>query len=154
MAELSEPLVQTETFTVMGLRIRTSNASGDAEVKIPAIYSKFYKEDIPKKMEMLRKFDPLFAVYSSYESDENGAYDFLLGYAVESNAKALPGMEVMQIKSQNGRYFAIQPGPPEEVVPKFWAEIWNHPEIPKIRTFQTDWEEYSEAGIRVFLSTT
>lgn len=153
MSELKEPLVQTQSFTIMGLRVRTSNAPGDAEMKIPAIYSKFYKEDIPKQMETIRKYDPLFGVYFAYENDENGAYDFLLGYSVEPNQQPLPGMEIVHIKPQNGRYFAIQPGPPEEVVPKFWAEIWNHPEIPKIRTFQTDWEEYSEAGIRVFLSS-
>ncbi|PJZ85300.1 GyrI-like domain-containing protein [Leptospira harrisiae] len=154
MSEVTEPLVKTEKFTVMGLKIRTSNAPGDADVKIPAIYSRFYKEDIPKQMELLRKFDPLFAVYFNYASDENGAYDFLLGYAVDSNTKLLPGMEIVHVEPQNGRYFQIQPGAPEEVVPKFWAEIWNHPEIPKIRTYQMDWEEYSEAGIRVFLSTT
>ncbi|TGN04417.1 GyrI-like domain-containing protein [Leptospira bandrabouensis] len=153
MPEMTEPLVKTESFTVMGLRIRTSNAPGDADVKIPAVYSRFYKEDIPKQMEVLRKFDPLFGVYFNYVSDENGAYDFLLGYAVEPDAKPLPGMEKIEITPQNGRYFQIQPGAPEEVVPKFWAEIWNHPEIPKIRTYKIDWEEYSEAGIRVFLST-
>lgn len=154
MSEVTEPLVKTENFTVMGLRIRTSNAPGDADVKIPAVYSRFYKEDIPKQMEVLRKFDPLFGLYFNYASDENGAYDFLLGYAVDSESKLLPGMEKVLVTPQNGRYFQIQPGAPEEVVPKFWAEIWSHPEIPKIRTYQMDWEEYSEAGIRVFLSTT
>ncbi|TGL45040.1 GyrI-like domain-containing protein [Leptospira perdikensis] len=153
MSEVTEPLVKTEKFTVMGLRIRTSNAPGDADIQIPAVYSRFYKEDIPKQMELLRKFDPLFAVYFNYASDENGAYDFLLGYSVDPKTKLLPGMEMVSVGTQNGRYFHIEPGAPEEVVPKFWAEIWNHPEIPKIRTYQMDWEEYSEAGIRVFLST-
>ncbi|TGL87778.1 AraC family transcriptional regulator [Leptospira congkakensis] len=153
MSEVTEPLVKTANFSVMGLRIRTSNAPGEADIQIPKVYSKFYKEDIPKQMEFLRKFDPLFALYFNYASDETGAYDFLLGYAVDPKTIPLQGMEVVHVEPQNGRYFQIQPGAPEEVVPKFWAEIWNHPEIPKIRTYQMDWEEYSEAGIRVFLST-
>ncbi|TGN20773.1 GyrI-like domain-containing protein [Leptospira idonii] len=152
MPLMREPLVSTEPFTVMGLKIRTSNAPGEADIKIPAIYSEFYKQDLPKKLEVIRKFDPLFAVYFNYEKDETGLYDFLLGYSVSPEQKALPGLEIVHIKAQNGRYFAIQPGAPEEVVPKFWGEIWNHPEIPKVRSFQMDWEEYSEAGIRVFLS--
>ncbi|WP_411821829.1 GyrI-like domain-containing protein [Leptospira sp. 'Mane'] len=153
MTDLSEPLVSTEAFTVMGLRVRTTNKPGEADKIIPSIYSSFYKLDLPKKLEVIRRFDPLFAVYFNYEKDETGAYDFLLGYAVKEEEKVLNGLEKITFKPQNGRYFAIHPGAPEEVVPKFWAEIWNHPEIPKIRSFQVDWEEYSEAGIRVFLSS-
>lgn len=153
MESLAEPLVKTEGFTLMGIRIFTSNAPGDADKQIPAVYSRFYKEEIPKKMEMIRRFDPLFAAYLNYESDESGKYEFILGYIVTPNEQPIDGLTVIQIPPQVGRYFAIQPGAPEEVVPKFWSEIWNHPEIPKIRTFQADWEEYSEAGIRVFLST-
>ncbi|MDF3819323.1 effector binding domain-containing protein [Leptospira sp. 96542] len=153
MYDWQEPFVTTEPFTVMGIQIRTSNKPGEADKTIPAVYSRFYKEEIPKKMESVRKFDPLFAIYAKYESDETGEYDFLLGYAVDDNQTIVNGLIKIQIPSQQGRYFAIQPGPPEEVVPKFWSEIWNHKEIPKIRTYKIDWEEYSEAGIRVFLST-
>lgn len=153
MSEISEPLVGTEAFSVMGLRIRTSNAVIDAPKDIPAVYSRFYKEDIPKKLEVIRRFDPLFAVYFNYEKDESGKYDFLLGYCVKESEGLLPGLEIVHIGPQNGRYFAIQPGAPEDVVPKFWAEIWSRKEIHSIRSYSYDWEEYSEAGIRVFLSS-
>jgi predicted transcriptional regulator YdeE len=153
MSNLLEPLIQTEPFSVMGLRVRTSNAQGEASVAIPGIYSRFYKEEIPKKLDVLRRFDPLFAIYFNYEKDETGKYDFLLGYCVKDSETPVHGLEVVHIAPQNGRYFSIQPGAPEDVVPKFWAEIWNRKEIHTIRTFNYDWEEYSEAGIRVFLSS-
>lgn len=153
MESIKEPLVQTEEFTILGLQVQTSNQKGDAEVQIPQIYSRFYKDDLPKKLESIRKYDPLYAVYFQYESDETGKYYFMLGYAVDKNVQSFGELKKLTIPSQKGRYFAIQPGAPEEVVPKFWKEIWEHPEIPKIRTFQFDWEEYSEAGIRVFLSS-
>ncbi|TGL59285.1 AraC family transcriptional regulator [Leptospira ognonensis] len=153
MSEILEPLVNTEPFTVMGLRVRTSNAAGEASVAIPSIYSRFYKEEIPKKLEVIRRFDPLFALYFNYEKDETGKYDFLLGYSVRDDEKPIHGLELVRIPPQSGRYFAIQPGAPEDVVPKFWAEIWQRKEVHTLRTFQYDWEEYSEAGIRVFLSS-
>jgi predicted transcriptional regulator YdeE len=154
MAEISEPIVKTHAFSVMGLRVRTSNAVGKASIDIPAIYSKFYKDEIPKKLDVIRRYDPLFAVYFNYEKDETGMYDFLLGYCVKDGETPIHGLEIVNVAPQNGRYFKILPGAPEDVVPKFWAEIWNRKEIHAIRTFNYDWEEYSEAGIRVFLSST
>jgi predicted transcriptional regulator YdeE len=153
VSDLFEPIVQTDSFTVMGIRIRTSNDVGAAALDIPNTYSKFYKEEIPKKLDHLRKYDPLYAIYFNYESDELGHYDFLLGYCVKDNETPILGLEKVQVPLQSGRYFSIQPGPPEDVVPKFWATIWNRKEIHFTRTFQFDWEEYSEAGIRVFLSS-
>ncbi len=153
MSNLLEPLVDTEPFTVMGLRVRTSNAPGEASLAIPGIYSKFYKDEIPKRLDTLRRYDPLYAVYFNYEKDESGKYDFLLGYCVGDEAVPMHGLEIVKIGPQNGRYFSIQPGAPEDVVPKFWADIWKRKEIHSLRTFHYDWEEYSEAGIRVFLSS-
>lgn len=154
MSGLIEPLVTTDSFTILGLLIRTSNAEDKAPKDIPAVYSKFYKEDFPKKLDLVRRFDPLYAVYFNYESDETGTYDLILGYAVQESQDPIYGLTKVQIPKQTGRYFAIQPGAPEDVVPKFWKEIWNRKEVHALRSFQYDWEEYSEAGIRVFLSST
>ena len=76
-------IVEQPEFSIIGIQVRTSNAKETTgQGDIPKQWSKFYKEGIADKIP--NKLDStIYAVYTNYASDYNGAYDFIIGMKVE-----------------------------------------------------------------------
>lgn len=133
-----------ESFTVVGVTVRTSNAreaGGDGE--IPKLWTRVMQEgllnDIPDRADQ-----NIVVVYSGYGGDDKSDYDYTIGVRVKSADKVPDGDVAKTIAA--GRYAVVrsEQGPPQQVVPAVWAHIWQlkPEELGGQRAFMTDYEVY------------
>jgi predicted transcriptional regulator YdeE len=128
------------TFSIVGMSVRTSNENGQAGTDIPALWNKFLSENGPQQIS--NKIDStLYCVYTEYEKDHTKPYTTVLGCRVE-NLDAVPfGMIGLQIET--GAYLkrTAQGNLNEGIVFSAWNDIWSS-DLP--RHFTTDFEVYGE----------
>ncbi|MEP6714699.1 MAG: effector binding domain-containing protein, partial [Terriglobia bacterium] len=80
------------------------------------------------------------ALYTDYESDDQGAYTFFIGVKVRSVADVPDGMVVRQIPPGPYAVFTSEAGPLETVVPAVWQGVWREAGVS--RSFRSDFELY------------
>ncbi len=72
-----------ETFTVIGIAVRTTNKNGQSAKDIGALWNKFMSEDIlsqiPNKID-----NTIYSIYTEYEGDYTQPYTTILGCKVKS----------------------------------------------------------------------
>ena len=129
-----------ESFHVVGLSVRTTNADGQADQDIPALWNTFLSENaadrIPHKVS-----DDLYAVYTEYEGDHTQPYTMVLGCRV-SEADTVPnGMVVTTVPE--GRYERVlaKGSLPQGAVYQAWTDIWKS---DRDRAYTADFEVYGE----------
>jgi predicted transcriptional regulator YdeE len=127
------PKITTQTeFMVVGISVRTSNAkeaSGEGVIKIP------------------NKVDSeIVVVYSDYESDANGAYNYTIGAKVNSISKIPPRMAAKKVPAGRYAVFTSEKGFVGKVVPETWSRIWALPKsvMGGDRAYQADFEIYDQ----------
>jgi predicted transcriptional regulator YdeE len=140
-------IVEQQEFQVIGILARTSNSEEmSGHGIISAQWGKLFKDGILDKVP--NKVDStIYAVYTSYESDRNGKYDFLIGGRVSSTADVPPGMVARKVPK--GRYAVLTTaeGPVEQIVPRAWQRIWSMEDRKQLggaRAYKTDFEVYDE----------
>jgi predicted transcriptional regulator YdeE len=140
----SQPAIQikkVEQFYVLGLSVRTDNAHEmTGQGKIGNLWRQFKEQNIGAGKDT-------YAVYSNYESDQNGAYNYLLGYKVVSIDKIPAGVTAVKIQAGNYAIVPSERGPGPKVVPEVWKRIWalTPTELTGPRAFKTDFELYRPA---------
>jgi predicted transcriptional regulator YdeE len=139
-ATLHEPLI------IAGIQTRTTNAAElSGAGKIAPLWQRFFADNLLAQIPH-QTGNSLYAVYSNYQSDEYGEYDFLLGTQVTSVETLPSGITFAAIAT--GRYAVVttEKGPVAEMVPGAWKEIWQMPaeELDGKRAFLTDYEVYGE----------
>jgi predicted transcriptional regulator YdeE len=140
-------VVEQEEFQVIGILARTSNSremSGQGVIGVQ--WGKFFKDGIMDKIP--HKADStIYAVYTVYESDRNGEYDFVIGAKVTSAVDVPPGMVARKIP--RGRYAVVPSakGPVQQVVPQAWQQVWgleDNQQLGGARAYKADFEVYAE----------
>lgn len=141
-------IVPHAEFAVIGIEARTTNAREmTAEGVIPKQWERLLKNNllaqIPHKAD-----SSIIVVYTDYESDENGAYTYVLGAKVSSVSDFPPGMVVRQIPAAHYAVFTSDRGPVTKVVFEAWKRIWAQPQTPDYhRSYQADFEVYDERAV-------
>jgi predicted transcriptional regulator YdeE len=113
---------------------------------IPKQWARFFKEGIADKIP--HKVDStIYAVYTSYASDRDGEYDFIIGMKVSSLSDVPPGMVAKKVPS--GRYAIITSvkGPAAQVVPQAWQRVWSledNKQLGGARAYKADFEVYDQ----------
>ena len=120
-------------FNVVGVQIRTTNA--EAMDTIGPLWGRVMSEGLIQKIP-----DPadgqLIAVYSNYESDHTGAYDYTIGRRVNSVGELPDGLT--QVEIPDSRYAIVTArGEMPDAVVKTWMRIW---EADLQRGFNSDFE--------------
>ncbi|NOX32874.1 MAG: hypothetical protein GXP56_03935 [Deltaproteobacteria bacterium] len=124
---------QIQGFCITGIKTRTDNTK--AMQVIPKIWEQFFKENTMDKIKDLVPGSGLYAVYTGYESDEHGEYDFIIGtrtYACDGNN------DFMSLEISNGSYAVFTAKNNEQVAPA-WPKIW---QIDLKRAYISDFEWY------------
>jgi len=129
-------LKQLESFTVSGLRVRTQNSDefNEKKAKLPSLWQQFFSCD-------LTSHDTIFAVYSDYESDQNGLYTVTVGVTGDIEQAGFDAATI-----QAGKYLVFQgTGPMPFTVVETWKRVWDYFETENQyqRNFISDFEEYS-----------
>lgn len=150
-----DPIMKTQTlpgFFVAGLSARTNNVHESSGIgKIAEIWGKFMQSNTGGSLTG-KIGDEVYAVYSDYESDHSGDYTFLLGFKV-SLLNDLP-LGITGVEIPGGDYAVVTSaeGPPQQVVPATWFEIWNDKELEEVRSYKADFERYgNQAQVDIYL---
>ncbi|MGA9966887.1 MAG: GyrI-like domain-containing protein [Terriglobales bacterium] len=138
-------VVEQPEFSVIGIQVRTSNAkeiTGGGE--IAKQWAKFFKDGIADRIP--HKVDStIYAVYTSYASDRDGEYDFIIGMKVSRVSDVPPGMVAKNVPK--GKYAVIPTaqGPVAQVVPQAWQRVWSledNKQLGGARAYKADFELY------------
>src|SRR5262249_45530212 len=131
-----------EGFTVVGIEARTDNAREMTGTGIIAKqWGRFVGENllaqIPNRID-----SAILAVYSDYESDEDGEYSFMIGARVTSAAAVPAGMVARSVPGGRYAVFTSERGAVEKVVVETWQKIWSatKAELGGERAYSVDFE--------------
>ncbi|GAB5565223.1 MAG: hypothetical protein Wins2KO_22860 [Winogradskyella sp.] len=123
-----------QTFQVVGISTRTINKDGQSIKDIEKLWTTFWASDL-KKMLPNRLTDDIYAVYTDYESDQNGYYTLVIGYPVESMGNLPDGVVEITINKSSYQKFTSKGKMPNAVF-NTWLEIWNDKELN--RAYKSD----------------
>ena len=123
-------------FDLAGLQIRTSNDK--AMETIGPLWGRVYGGGLGGAPVGEGR---LYAVYSNYESDHTGEYDFLIGRAVQADADTPEGQAHLRVPNQNYAVVKAKGEMPGALV-QTWMQIWEA-DLP--RAFTTDFEIHDPA---------
>lgn len=126
-----------EPFKIIGIAVRTTNENMQAMKDIPALWERFFAENISAKITG-KESDELYCLYSDYEKDHTRPYTTILGHKVNHSAPVPEGLVETLIPGQTYTVFTAK-GNPKEAVYREWQKIWNS-DIG--RAFSTDFEVY------------
>ena len=152
-------MVDIDSIKVVGIATRTSyRIESSTKAKIPGLWRRFSNENIASKVPL--KLDPskIFAIYTEYDSDEHGAFTFILGVEVPEFSEIPEGMIGKTIKKSNYEVKESDEGPFQEVVSKVWKTVSKDLNLKDRRKYETDFESYdtsedsSKGTVKVYLS--
>ena len=132
--------VNLENKTIAGLKTRTKNVDemNPNTAKIGALWQHFFENIMPTLGETPQ---PLYGVYSNYESDAHGKFDVLVG--AEEVVKS-EGRESVALEEGTYLCFKAKGEMPQAVIDT-WSEVWNYfadEKCQEKRAYKTDFEKY------------
>ncbi|MBX9577171.1 MAG: GyrI-like domain-containing protein [Chthoniobacterales bacterium] len=141
--------VSLPELKLLGLSCRTSlnHEMSPSSAKIPGMLQKYFGSQSPEKIPHRLKPGVTYCVYTNYESDYTGEYDYFVGEVVNSFEKTPEGFSQLTIPSQH--YVKITAGPgkmPEICIQAWQEEVWAaSPEmLGGKRNYLADFEVYDE----------
>lgn len=133
-------MMDIQQFNVIGISIVTTNENGQSGQDIPALWQRFFSENIPALIPN-KIDDTIYSIYTDYEKDHTKPYTTILGCRV-SSLQLIP--EGMTGKTINGGKYHLQVAKgnvSQGAVYNEWVKIWNS---DLKRTFTADFEVYGE----------
>ena len=136
---------QVESFSVIGIAARTSNAREEGpDGIIPKQWQRFFQEGVRDQIPH-RIGKDIYAVYTTYASDHNGEYTYLLGVKVEHGTAPPAGMVAVDVPAGSYAVLTSDKGPLRQVVPAAWKRIFQLEDGGKIRrAYRSDFEVYDQ----------
>jgi predicted transcriptional regulator YdeE len=128
------------TFSIIGIAVRTTNENGQSGKDIPALWQKFMAqgmlEKIPCKID-----DTLYCIYTDYESDYTKPYTTILGCKV-ANADTIPdGMMAKTFAGGEYTRYTAKGNLMQGIVFNEWVKIWDS---HITRAYTADFEVYGK----------
>ncbi|MBL7768245.1 MAG: effector binding domain-containing protein [Flavipsychrobacter sp.] len=146
--------VNLSSMKIIGITVRTSNASGASGTDIPALWNRFMAEEMLLKIPN-RINDTIYCVYTDYESDHTKPYTTLLGCQVTELDVIPEGMTGIEIPMGTYEQITVSGNLLEGIVYNAWVDIWQR---PLDRTYTADFEVYdgkaadmSAAEVNIFV---
>ena len=137
---------QQESFTVVGIAARTTNAKEmTADGVIGKFWARLYQEGLIAKIP--NKADGnIVAVYTDYASDHNGEYTYVLGARVKTVGELPAGMVAKTVPVGKYAVFTSEQGRAYQVVPQIWQKINSLLKTTTggDRVYRADFEVYDE----------
>lgn len=131
---------QIEGISVIGITVRTSNQNGEGARDIPALWGRFYSENIASKIPN-RIGNDVYGVYTDYEGDYMKPYTTLVGCKVSSLDEIPDGMTGLTIDGGEYLKLTAKGNLMKGVVLEGWQKIWN---TDLDRSYIADFEVYGE----------
>ncbi len=140
---------QLSEFTLVGLTARTNNKNemNPNASKIGELAGFYWHNHMADHIQHRAKPNVTYAVYTDYESDENGDYTYFIGEAVDSlQDQDLEKFKTITIPASHYQKLTTSPGKMPNVVISAWQEIWAMKEndFGGKRQYVADFEVYDE----------
>lgn len=139
---------QLPEIKLVGITARTSTALefDPKTAQIGKIMQRFFTENLQDKIQLIKNPNKVFAVYTNYESDENGPYTYFLGKEVTAFENQSDIFQTLVIPNQDYAKFTSTPSKMPEVVINMWQNIWQMKEedFGGKRSYISDFEVYDE----------
>ena len=135
---------EIQEICIAGIKTITDNTEG--MTLIPQTWERFFSENILDRIENKIPESGIYAVYTEYESDENGKYAFVIGTRVTTPDLSV-GISAVVIPA--GKYAVFTAVSRDKVV-----DVWQHIWQSRIqRTYLSDFEYYDPTTeeIRIFV---
>lgn len=129
-----------DSFTVIGISVRTTNENGQSSRDIPALWGKFMAEGIAGKIPN-KTNGTMYCIYTNYEKDHTKPYTTILGCRVEHTDTIPEGMVATKIGGGHYTRFVAKGNLMQGLVFNEWLKIW---EANLDRSFSNDFEVYGE----------
>lgn len=146
--------VTLESFTIVGISVRTTNQNHQSQRDITKLWEIFFRNNV---IEMIpdRVSDDIYCIYTDYESDYTAEYTTVLGCKVSSHLNIPVNLIVKEIPTSKYNKY-ISEGELPYAIGRTWAHIWQS-DID--RRYAADFDVYGEgakdpknAKIMTFLS--
>lgn len=148
---MQKSIEQLSEIKLIGIATRTATALefDPKTAQIGAMMQKFFSENLRDKILNRKNPGRVFAVYTNYETDENGPYTYFLGAEVTSFEGMQEIFQTLVIPAQEYAKFTSSPGKMPEVVINMWSNIWkmNSQDFEGDRAYLADFEIYDERGM-------
>ena len=132
--------MRIQSFSIIGIAVRTTNENGQAAKDIPALWNRFIAEEIAAMIPG-KKDQSIYCVYTDYEKDHTRPYTTIIGCRVD-NLKNIPeGMVGKTFHEQNYSMHTAMGNLLQGAVYNEWVKIWNS---DLSRTFTADFEVYGD----------
>ena len=133
---------------IVGYKIRTSNEKERdiSQAQIPKIVEKFYRDNPLNHLENKLDSSTIYAIYTNYESDKNGEYDYIIGTEVTKISHIPSPLVGITIPAKEYTILTTDRGPLPGNLISAWQYIWER-EVsdPQFRRAYTlDFEIYDE----------
>lgn len=145
---MNKTIATLPVIKLVGIEVRTSNAleMNPETAKIGPTMQKFFMKGMQAQISERKNPGRVFAVYTNYESDKQGSYDYFLGEEVNDFADKAKEFATLTIPTQTYAKFTSNPGQMPSVVIDMWQNIWkmNESSLGGHRSYIADFEIYDE----------
>jgi predicted transcriptional regulator YdeE len=129
-----------QSFSIIGIAIRTTNEHNQSSSDIPALWNRFIEERIIEKIPN-KVDDTAYSLYTDYEKDHTRPYTTILGCRVKSVGVIPEGFVARTIGDGVYAKYVAKGNLLNGVVYHEWIKIWNS-DID--RAYSSDFEVYGE----------
>lgn len=140
--------VRIPAFTVAGIAVRTCNRDemNPDTARLGELWNRFFTQSWERKLPARGDDGRIFGVYSSYASNEHGAFDVTAGVAVAATdlgQVAATGAACVNVEAGEYLVFTGEGEMPQMVIGT-WQRIWRYfaAHLQVQRRFGTDFEAY------------
>lgn len=141
---MNSQTVYRQKLTIAGVAVRTTNAEeAGPGGRLPKLWETYFQE---RPVSAAETASPpfIYALYTDYESDVNGAYTVVIGHEInQERIQSGYSKAVVEVPESKYLVFTSGKGPVYQVVAQAWQEIWAYfKESPEVRTYTGDFELY------------
>jgi predicted transcriptional regulator YdeE len=143
--------VNKSEIKLIGLAARTNNKNemNPQTAKIGGLVGRFRAQHIADQIPNRKNPGVTLAVYTEYDSNEQGDYTFFLGEEVGSFENLPPGLHQLIIPAAKYQKFTTSSGKMPEVVINAWQAIWKMTSNDFVgeRAYIADFEVYDQRAM-------
>lgn len=141
-------IIELPSIMLVGLLVRTSlNDEMNTETaKISHTINRYFNENIPSKIPLIKNPGVTFSCYTNYESNEYGPYDYFFGQEVFSFDNVPEELAKLIIPAGTFVRFTTNSGSMPNVIIDAWQQIWKMTPntLGGQRCYLVDFERYDE----------
>ncbi len=146
---MKKQTIQLPKLILVGLTIRTNNKDemNPDTAKIGKLAGSYWHTQIANHIQHRTSPGITYAVYTEYESDENGNYTYFIGEVVDSlQGQDLSQFKTITIPESSYQKFTTEAGQIPEVIISAWKKIWTlqKDDLGGTRKYSADFEIYDQ----------